>query len=335
MRRRTFLGGAAASLATASLGRAAGAAKSPTAASATPVLGQGEFRYRQVPGWGVLGDATPVKNCHGIAEDAEGHLVLLTDDVTNNVVIYRPDGTLASKWGTRFPGAHGLSIVREGDREVLYLTDTALHRVFKTTLDGEILNDWGPPPEIPEASYKPSWTLHDPATGEFFVLDGYGTDEIVRYDGAGRHLATFGGADGGITHWGPHGGLFDRGGLLIAMSDQEHLLRVSPTGELGGRVPLPGGNPRQVRRAGDHYFVAHLADDWPADRDSRGFVSVLNADFKVVSNVGGTPPAYDDDGRLRPMSQAGDHFRHPHDASPSPATAASTSPSTPAGTPTR
>ena len=52
------------------------------------VLGQNQHRYRVVPGWGVLDEKTPVKNCHGMVRDGEGHLILLTDHVANNVIVY-------------------------------------------------------------------------------------------------------------------------------------------------------------------------------------------------------------------------------------------------------
>ncbi|MEY4089843.1 MAG: hypothetical protein RJB55_2114, partial [Verrucomicrobiota bacterium] len=76
---------------------------------------------------------------------------------------------------------------------------------------------------------------------------------------------------------------------------------------------LPGGNPRQVRLHGGHFFVAHLADNWPQDRASRGFVSVLDGDLRVLSNVGGTAPEYDDAGRLQRMRSREPVFTHPHD----------------------
>jgi hypothetical protein len=292
---------------------------------APEVLGQGEFRYRVVPQWGHLTDATPVKNCHGIVCDASSeHIILLTDHTANNVIVYDRTGKLVHKWGNAFPGAHGLSIVREGGkdaREVLFITDLQTHRVVKATLEGEILDEWLWPQQTgkygTEAEYKPSWTLHLP-DGGFFVLDGYGRDFITHYDAAGKFVRIFGGAEGGIGHWGPHGGMVDGelardATLLIAMSDQQHLLRLSQTGEKLGRVDLPGGNPRQVRRHGSHYFVAHLGDNWPKDRNCRGFVSVLDSDLRVVSNIGGTAPEYGPDEVLRTMEHKGDTFMHPHD----------------------
>lgn len=303
--RRTF----AATLAAAALARAD-----------NRVLGQGDHRYRVVPGWGVLDEKTPVKNCHGLVRDAEGHIVLLTDHVANNVIVYDKRGRLVSKWGTSFPGAHGLSIVREGRREVLFLTDLQTHKVVKTTLDGQMLEEWSWPAasgKYPkESDYRPSWTLHH-ADGSFFVLDGYGRDYILHYDAKGKLQRLFGGAEGGIVHWGPHGGMLEvqatRPTLLIAMSDQQYLLRLDTDGNKLQQVDLPGGNPRQIRKHKGRYYVAHLADNWPKDRNSRGFLSVLDENLRVLSNIAGSAPEYGDDGKLRPMRHTEDVFLHPHD----------------------
>ena len=291
------------------------------AADAPSVLGQGDFRYRVVPDWGVLGSKSPVNNCHGIVCDREGHIVLLTDNIANNVIIYDRNGRLVQQWGHDFPGAHGLSIVSEGTREVLFITDLKTHRVVKTTLDGEPLDEWRWPEESGkydlETDFRPSWTLHLPSGG-FFVLDGYGRDYISHYGADGRFLRIFGGAEGGIPHWGPHGGMIDTPSgkeptLLVAMSDRQYLLRLSQAGEHLRTTRLPGGNPRQIRKHGSHYFVAHLGDNWPNDRNSRGFLSVLDDDLRVVSNVGGTAPVYSDAGGLLPMAHQSEAFMHPHD----------------------
>ncbi len=310
--RRTFLGLTTGALAAPFIARGA---------DASPVLGSGDFRYRVVPGWGQLGAATSVANCHGIVCDRAGHLILLTDHVANNVIVYDSAGRLVHKWGTAFPGAHGLSLVVENGREVLYLTDLKRHRVFKTTPSGELLAEWGWPEATgkyaKEDDYKPSWTLHLP-DGGFFILDGYGRDYISHHGPDGKFLKLFGGAEGGITHWGPHGGMVDvqpAAGptLLIAMSDQQYLLRLNLDGTKLAQTDLPGGNPRQIRRFGAHYFVAHLADNWPKDRNSRGFISILDAQLRVIANLAGTPPVYGDDGRLRPMQHREEIFLHPHD----------------------
>ncbi|MFK7910627.1 MAG: 6-bladed beta-propeller [Akkermansiaceae bacterium] len=303
------------------LGASALAFPSVLRAANSVTLGHGDFRYRVVPGWGVLGAETPVKNCHGIVCDSEGNIVLLTDEIKNNFIIYDASGKLVHKWGTKFPGAHGLSLVKEGSKEVLYFTDRDLHKVYKATLSGDILEEWAYPEKsgkyAKEAQYKPAWTLHHP-DGGFYVLDGYGRDYITHYDAKGKYAGVFGGQEGGIPHWGPHGGILETGkdgkaSLLIAMSDQQNLLRLDTQGRKLASIPLPGGNPRQIQKHGDYYYVAHLADNWPADRDSRGFVSILDSDFRVVSNIAGNVPVYDDDGNLQKMKSTTETFIHPHD----------------------
>jgi hypothetical protein len=316
--RRRFLAGAACAASTAALARV-------RAAMPAPVLGQGGFRYRVVPGWGVLGADTPVKDCHGLACDREGHIILLTNHTANNVIVYDRAGRLVHKWGTQFPGAHGLSLVREGGAagpEVLFITDLNKHLVAKTTLDGTVLEEWRWPQSTGkyerENQYRPSWTLHLPG-GDFFVLDGYGGDFITHHGTDGKLRKIFGGQEGGIAHWGPHGGMADirdaaAPTLVIAMSDQQHLQRLALDGRKLKRTELPGGNPRQIRLHDGHFFVAHLADNWPKDRNSRGFVSVLDGQLRVVANIAGSAPEYGDDGALRPMKNTDPVFLHPHDA---------------------
>ena len=291
-------------------------------ASSPEVLGQGDFKYRVVPGWGVLDEKTPVNDCHGLARTADGHIVLLTNHVANNVIFYDEAGKLAQKLtGPKFPGAHGLSLVRTPKAESLFITDLNLHTVTKLSLSGEQLGEWRLPANTgkyaKETDYRPSWTLHR-ADGEFYVLDGYGKDYILHYAADGSFKRLLGGPEGGIFHWGPHGGMIDTATdgtetILIAMSDQQYLLRLDRDGKKLGQTDLPGGNPRQIRRFGQHYVVAHLADNWPKDRSSRGFLSILDANLRVVSNIAGSAPEYDTSGKLRPMKHAADVFMHPHD----------------------
>ena len=233
--------------------------------SSPEVLGQGDFKYRVVPGWGVLDEKTPVNDCHGLARTADGHIILLTNHVANNVIFYDDAGKLVHKWtGPKFPGAHGLALARWQKSEALVITDLNLHSVFKIATNGELLGEWHLPPNTgkyaKETDYRPSWTLHR-ADGEFYVLDGYGKDYILHYAADGSFKRLLGGPEGGIVHWGPHGGMIDTAAdgtetVLIAMSDQQYLLRLDLDGKKLAQTDLPGGNPRQIRRFGQHYVVA-------------------------------------------------------------------------------
>ena len=294
--------------------------------SSPEVLGQGDFKYRVVPGWGVLDEKTPVNDCHGLARTDDGQIVLLTNHVANNVIFYDDAGKLAHKWtGPKFPGAHGLSLAPYRNKAALFVTDLNLHTVTRFALSGEQLGEGRLPANTgkyaKETEYRPSWTLHR-ADGEFYVLDGYGKDYILHFAADGTFKRLLGGPEGGIVHWGPHGGMIDTDPrpeadsaetMLIAMSDQQYLLRLDLDGKKLAQTDLPGGNPRQIRRFGRHYVVAHLADNWPKDRSSRGFLSVLDRELRVVSNIAGSAPVYDSAGKLLPMKHTADVFLHPHD----------------------
>ncbi|WP_394796430.1 hypothetical protein [Armatimonas sp.] len=278
----------------------------------------GEFNRRIVPGWAKPA-SLPIKNGHGLVFDKSGYLHLLTDHADANLLVFDPaTGRVVHQKNLGLTGGHGLSIVEENRRQVLYLTCLNTHRVLKTTLQGEVLAEWGWPKETGKyksaEEYKPSWTLHLP-DGSFCVLDGYGKDYVIRYDKNGNYAGYFGGNEGGIPHWGPHGGYADKDTLLIAMSDQRSIARWSVGGKKLGEWTLPGSDPRMLRPWGKLWIVGHLGGKWPQDRNVPGYVSVLDSSFKVIANIGGSKPEYDKSGKLKPMETSPDTpFRRPHDA---------------------
>jgi peptidylamidoglycolate lyase len=292
---------------------------------AEDVLGQGAFRYRIVPKWGREALAqVNVKNGHAVAIDSRGRLLFLTDDARNNMIMLDPKtGGLIKHWTARMPGAHGMSLVKEGEREVLYITDTQLHEVRKLTLDGEELAQY-PWPEQAKLhananEYRPSKTIHF-ENGEFCVFDGYGKDYIFHYKPDGSLLRWWGGnlgeGEDQLKHWGPHGGALDvsdsaKNRIIIAMSDQQEIKRFTAEGKFIDKIAMPGGNPRDIVFFGEHAIVPHLGDQWPKDKNAPGFISIVDREYRIVSNIG-APPAVYQDGMLQPMKSDGRTFIHPH-----------------------
>lgn len=292
---------------------------------AEDLLGQGDFRYRIVPNWGrdALAQVS-VKNGHAVAIDAQGRLLFLTDDPKNNVVMLDANtGALIRQWTARMPGAHGMSLVTEGNREVLFITDTQLHEVRKLSLDGEELALFPWPAQArlhaSAAEYRPSKTIHF-AHHDFCVFDGYGKDYIFHYKQDGALLRCWGGNIGEeenqLKHWGPHGGAVDARDpasprIIIAMSDQQEIKRFTVEGRFVDKIPMPGGNPRDIVIWGENAIVPHLGDQWPKDRNSPGFISIVDRHWRVISNIG-APPAIYEKGVLQPMSSDKQTFIHPH-----------------------
>jgi len=294
-------------------------------AHAEDILGMGEFRYRPVPNWGVEALAKfSIGNGHGLAIDRAGHIVFLTDDPKNNVIILNPQGELIESWTARMVGAHGLTLIEENGREVVFITSTTMHEVRKLTLKGEELLHLPWPEEsklyTKADEYKPSKVVvHD--NGEFDVFDGYGKDYIHRYNASGKWLRAWGGnlgeGENQLAHFGPHGGAMDRRDpakpvLLVCMSDKQEVKRFTTDAQFIDKFAMPGGNPRDAVFFGKHLFIPHLGDQWPKDKNAPGFLSVLDEHNHVISNIGGSPPEYDAAGVLQPMHTTTKAFIHPH-----------------------
>jgi peptidylamidoglycolate lyase len=296
------------------------------ATAQSETLGQGEFRYSEVPNWGKEAlESVRIKNGHGIIVDKLGRIVFLTDDPTNNVIILDRDGKLIETWTARMPGAHGLTSIIEGDQENLFITDTALHEVRKLSLDGkEVLHlPWPEKSGLYQAAaeYRPSKVLLSPLAGEFFVFDGYGKDYIHHYRGDGSLIRSWGGDRGEgedrLAHFGPHGGIIDtrtpnQPVVLECMSDRLEIKRFTLDGKFLDKIPMPGGNPRDAVMFGQYLIIPHLSDNWPADKNATGFISVLDQNNRIISNVGGSPAIYSEEGVLQPMKSTASPLIHPH-----------------------
>lgn len=295
------------------------------AAQEAEILGQGVFRYRVVPSWGHSALAgLHIKNGHACAIDSQGRLFFLTDDARNNVIILdSKSGALLAQWTARMPGAHGMSLLRQDGIEVLYITDTQLHEVRKLTLDGKELAAYPWPAEAKlhadAKEYRPSKTIHFP-DGSFAAFDGYGKDYILHYTADGSYQRAWGGTLGAerdhLKHWGPHGGAFDDSDgtprIIIGMSDQQEIRRFTPGGQLIDIITMPGGNPRDIVLFGKNAIVPHLGDQWPKDKNAPGFISIVDAQWRIISNIGAPPATYDEKGVLQPMRSDGKTFIHPH-----------------------
>src|SRR5690606_19781182 len=138
------------------------------------IVGHGTHQYKVNMGWGMLDTGkNPVNNCHEMVEDSRGRLILLTDETSNNVLIYSKQGKLLDSWGHSFPGAHGLTIGGEGSDQFLLIADNSRHQVIKTDLKGNTIFVIDYPKETGEYDYPtqfvPTETAIDPATGNIYV----------------------------------------------------------------------------------------------------------------------------------------------------------------------
>jgi peptidylamidoglycolate lyase len=317
MKRRTFLHNTA--LATAGLFCAPAILKA--ARNEDINLGQGNKRYRIDKTWGQLDFAKyPVKDCHEMVQDKKGRIILLTNEVKNNVIIYDKKGKLVETWGHEYPGGHGLTLFSENGPEVLFICDNNRHQVIKTDLKGNVLLTLDYPKETEQYTKAEEYVPTETAiadNGDIYVADGYGKDFIIQYDAQGKYKRHFGGrGDKEENLLNAHGICIDKRDrnnptLIITSRQQNAFKRYTMEGKYISTIPLPGAWVCRPVINGNYLYAAVLKSSSDPDKPS-GWVTVLDKDFKVVSNLGGSPAVYEN-GKPGEMRQASNVFQYPHD----------------------
>ncbi len=284
------------------------------------VYGHNEMTYRLHTEWGALNpNKTPVNDCHEMIQDVKGRILLLTNETKNNIIIYNKSGRLIDTWGKVFPGAHGLTIQHNGKEDFLFITDTVKHQVYKTTIDGKILLTIDAPADLPAYRKKEAFVPTETAVlenGEFYIADGYGAQHIMHYDENGHLKNSFGGRGTGDEHFdNAHGICIDYRNatptLIITDRTRNAFKRFSLDGKLLEVIHLPGACVCRPVIKGDYLYAAVLRSP-SLDNAKSGFVTILNKENKVVSNLGGSEPVYENN-KLKPLSQTDKIFIHPHD----------------------
>lgn len=281
------------------------------------LYGHNDMKYRMDANWGKLDSSRhPVNDCHEMIQDAKGRIFLLTNETKNNILIYSTSGKLKGSWGNEYPGAHGLTLW--GDE--LFITDTSLHQVYKTSLDGKLIMtiDW--PEDSGVYSKAEEFVPTEVAVadnGDFFIADGYGAQYILQYDRSGNLKSHFGGRGDGDQHLDNAHGICidrrtDRDTLLVTDRTRNAFKRFDMNGKLLEVIHLPGACVCRPVIKGDYLYAAVLRSP-DLGAEGTGFVTILDKNNKVVSNIGGSKPVYDAGGTLQPMAQAEKIFVHPHD----------------------
>lgn len=283
------------------------------------IIGHNSHRYKIDMNWGALNSQEyPVNDCHEMVQNSKGRIVLLTNHVKNNVIIYDKKGNLQEVWGTEFPGAHGLTLNVEGGEDFLYIADNNRHEIIKTTITGTIVQVFPFPKETGKYEnanqYVPTETAIA-SNGDLYVADGYGAQYILHYDAKGNLKNIFGGkGNSEVNFENAHGICIDtrneKETLLITARMQNKLKRFSLEGELLEIIDLPGA---YICRPVIHKEHVYLATIWSGDREANsGFISILNKENQLISAPGGCRPQYQN-GQLNKMYQTLKVFQHPHD----------------------
>lgn len=302
------------------------------------IIGQGDYRYKVNKNWSQLDPSQhPVFNCHEMVMDSKGRLIMITDEVKNNIIIFDKSGKYLDSWGSWFPGGHGLTLAKEGEEDMLFIADCGWFfgrdkqwhrqagRIVKMTTDGRLVFNVGHPATIgvykEDEPFMPTEIAVAP-NGDFYVADGYGSDYILQYDYKGQYIRHF----GGKNNEDQNANLINAHGVAVDLRDPNNpvLICSSRTENSLKYFTLDGTYLRTVELPG-LYVCRPVIDDnniyagvcWSKTKegkgwvDNTGFVTILDGD-KVVSNPGGAAPVYEN-GVLQQMYQDSDVFNHGHD----------------------
>jgi NHL repeat-containing protein len=224
--RRDFLSASAAAGAAMTFGGNAWSADAPKSSQVT--IGSGRWTYTLDENWGRLPPGMSYGFGCAVVVDGKDRVIVTSRSTSPCVAIFDRDGALLEAWSDDFAQkvgftadqvkatAHGLYWSREGSDEFLYFTENktktpdvdgdAGRRVYKTTLDGKVLYELGNVTR--EGSTSQKFEFDNPTdvaiapNGDIYIVDGYGSQLVHRFDKNFKHLKTIGGK--GNTH-----GLFD------------------------------------------------------------------------------------------------------------------------------
>lgn len=335
--RRHFIGGLSTALA-ATWTESLRAAPDP---KKDVVIGHGNHRYKVNKDWVPAGQGRfhPILNCHEMVQVKDGRLFMVGDHWDNQMLVFKPDGTILDSWGSAWPGGHGLTLSQENGEEFLFLTDSGLWksggggyrqtgRVTKMDLTGKEIFSLSHPMMVgayePDMFYNPTEVAVAP-NGDIYVVDGYGSQFVLRYDSNGKFIQRFGGKDGVPLEQrlnNAHGIAIDtrpgadKATVIVTSRADNCFRRFTLDGKYLETIEVPGAMVCRPVIAGQEMYAGVCWSKTPEinklPQNPSGFTVVLSAENKVISAPGGTEPVYEN-GKLMPLMQAERVFDHGHD----------------------
>jgi DNA-binding beta-propeller fold protein YncE len=247
--------------------------------------GNGQFTFETVPGFAKMPDGANVGPTHGgVAVDGAGHVYVSTE-AKHGVVKFSKDGEFIKTFGPETKDLHSLALMKEGEEERLIGAAVSAQKVLKLDLEGNVLLT------IPnegtgeiKGGFKGVTGVTVGPEGHIFVVCGYGSNLIHKFDATGKLLKTAGGrgkADGQFTTC--HGVALDtRGGSsLLLVCDRENRRLVHLDLELN----FKGVHTEHLRRP----CAVSIRGDYAAVAELEGRVTVLGKNGEPLAFLGDQP----------------------------------------------
>ena len=183
-------------------------------------IGIGENTYEWIDHWGSIPETESARAGwahHGVVVSENGDIIGFHQQ-DRSVLVFDSDGNLKRSWDSGLTEAHGMTLVKEGATEYLWIADNGRKRdpkagyeyvagaeggrVVKMTLEGATVMSLERPdvPVYRTGTYSPTWVAVNEerhgGNGDVWVADGYGESHVHRYDRAGNYIGSINGEEG-------------------------------------------------------------------------------------------------------------------------------------------
>jgi hypothetical protein len=275
-------------------------------ATAPVKFGSGKYTFTLDEAWGKLPQGMAYGYGCAVVVDGRDRVYVTMRSTNPSVAIFDKDGTLLEAWGKEFAEriglqkpeqvlltAHGLYWSKEGDAEYLYWTENGDGpkrgprigaRVYKTDLNGKVIYTIGNVAK--ESSTSQKFAFDSPTdvavapNRDIYVVDGYGSQFLHRFDKNFKLIKTVGGAGRG------HGQFGTCHGVWVRTLGKEPEVYVAD--RLNNRIEVYSLDLVYRRTIGDFRlpccFYQHAGNLYIPEMAGR--VTILDLDDKIVARLG-------------------------------------------------
>ena len=199
-------------------------------------IGSGTNVYEWIDQWAKIPASESSVNGwahHGVVVTESGDVITFHPG-DSTILVLDGSGGVIRTWDLPVADAHGITLVKEGTVEHLWIADNGLKcqyqlgyeyspstepysgQVVKTSLDGDILTTL-PKPDIAvyrEGNYSPTFVAVNEerygGNGDIWVADGYGESYVHRFNKTGQYVQSINGEEGRTGRFNcPHGIFID------------------------------------------------------------------------------------------------------------------------------
>jgi hypothetical protein len=266
------------------------------------LAGANALDFKARPDWLKLPPGrSQLGNMHGdIAVSSKGEIYVSVMDTNAGLQVFAPDG----KWLRDVPNApgdfHGFIIRKQKDGEFIYGPRLGGQEILKLKLDGEVALKI-PAAAIPDqfknkqagkgqdkdkgAPFVRLTAMDITPDGDLFVVDGYASDYIHRFDRQGNYLKSFGGKGAPYNFKTLHkiaiDTRFNPPRLIGCDRANLRVVHLSLDGEFLGEIAKDMLLPAAVAIHGDYAAIGEI----------KGRVTLLDKAGKVVAQLGANTTA--------------------------------------------